>query len=204
MHLLSLIPWDEINVDRLVENSFKDFHAKGLDYLCLGRTNELTLKAYFFEGDAQDAGEVVNPHDHRYPFATQCFSGRIRNKWYVQTSWADENERYNMFEWRTPLNGGNGFTQIGRCPLREMRHGDAAPGERYWMEAEEFHTVQVLEPDTVIVLLQFADVIPLDEPTLTFTQSDEPPDLSGLYGKFTADQAVKRLRLLQDLAGKLD
>ena len=81
MPLLDSVQWDTLDVDEVKSNSFKDFHAKGLDYICLFRSPELTLKAYFFsEGmESQKVGEVVSPHDHRYNFFTQCYSGRIEN-----------------------------------------------------------------------------------------------------------------------------
>lgn len=216
-HMLSHYRWDDIDIDTVVEHSFRDFHAKGLDYLCLHRSEKLTLKAYFFaEGlDSQEASEVVNPHDHRYNFMTQCFSGLIRNKWYrIPPCSLDAIYRgdycgkdYEVFEWRTPLLGGDGFTYDGFCPLQEHRHGDYLPGEAYYMLAEELHTIQVMAPETCIVLAQYEDVVPADQPTRTFVLADEggpePPPLDGLYNTFTADQAVKRLGLLRELADKL-
>lgn len=32
-------------------NSFRNFHTKGFDYLCVKRSAELTRKVYFFEGN---------------------------------------------------------------------------------------------------------------------------------------------------------
>lgn len=211
-HLLSDLNWNDLDIDTAVENSYKDFHSKGLDYLCLYRSPELTIKAYFFaEGmDSQEVSEVVNPHDHRYDFDTQCFSGVIRNKWYrFPPSWDGESigdecgPMYTAFEWRTPLLGGDGFTHIDAVPLEQHRWRSYSPGERYYMHADELHTIEVLAPETCIVLAQYEDRVPVHHPTHTFTREATPPDISGLYNKFTADQAVKQLRLLQDLAGKL-
>lgn len=211
-NFLSQINWADINLDHVLEHSYKDFHAKGLDYICLARTPELTLKAYFFaEGmESQKLGEVVNPHDHRYDFDTMCLSGKIRNKWYQ--SWPflygqDPSEegwrRYECFEYRTPLNGGDGFAWDSEVYLKEVRHRDCAPGERYFMEDFELHTIQVMAPETCIVLMQFEDTLPLDQPTFTFTQSVEPPSLKGLYSEFTADEALNRIQLLKDLSEKV-
>ena len=38
-------------IDDIQANSYRDFHAKGLDYLCIRRDLELTLKVYFFDGE---------------------------------------------------------------------------------------------------------------------------------------------------------
>lgn len=211
-HLLSDFAWDDVDIDHVVEHSYRDFHAKGLDYLCLSRTPELTLKAYFFaEGmDSQKVGEVINPHDHRYDFLTQCFSGTIRNKWFrFPPCWDGESigdecgPMYDVYEWRTPLLGGNGFTHIDSVPLQQYREQDFTPGQQYYMPAPAFHTIQVMAPETCIVLAQYEDEVPADQPTHTFTQAKQPPDIHELYGRFTADQAVKRLALLREMAERL-
>lgn len=207
-HLLYDVDFVNLDMESVLANSYKDFHAKGLDYLCLHRSPGLTVKAYIFAGDAHDASEVVNPHNHRYHFTTQCFSGQIRNKWYRnfighEVLWPNA-ERYSEFAWNTPLNGGDGFTYVSDMMLAATQWTDFNPGEVYAMSAYEFHTIQVMEPDTVIVLHQYEDVVHPGVPTKTFTQSPEPPDLSGLYNTFTADQAVKRINLLQELAEELE
>lgn len=211
-HLLSDFAWGDIDIDQVVEHSYKDFHAKGLDYLCLSRSPEATLKVYFFaEGmDSQEVGEVVNPHDHRYDFLTQCLSGVIRNKWYrTPPCWDGESigdecgPMYDVFEWRTPLLGGNGFTHIDCIPLQQHRHRDCRPGVPYFMHANELHTIQVMAPETCIAIHQYEDTVAVDQPTHTFARGSEPPDLSGLYTKFTADQVVKRLALLREMVDRL-
>lgn len=191
----------DLDMESVLENSYKDYHVKGFDYLCLHRSPELTLKAYFFEGDVQNASEVVNPHNHRYDFHTTCLSGAVENRWYRSYPLDPRRaQRYNMFEWRTPLNGGDGFTLSGEITMQNYRAVQCARGEGYDMAADELHTIQILKPDTVLLLVQYEDVVPINHPTLTFTQSTQPPDLSGLYNKFTADQAVKRIKQLQELA----
>lgn len=204
-HILYGEDLDGVNIDLALQHSYKDFHAKGLDYVCLRRTPQLTIKAYFFDGLDQKPGEVINPHDHRYPFLTQCYSGVIRNKWYRPHALHQSGvtEQYERFEWMTPLNGGDGFNWIGLSALENHRIEDFAAGDWYSMKYDELHTIQVMKPETVIVLAQFADALPLDHPTYTYTDSVEPPSLKGLYREFTADELVARINLLKDLADKL-
>lgn len=220
-HLLSDFAWDDIDIDDVVEHSYKDFHTKGMDYLCLSRSPELTLKAYFFaEGmDSQEVGEVINPHNHRYDFRTQCFSGTIENQWYrPPPCWDGESigdecgPMYDVYEWRTPLLGSwpvatgetrVGFEYIDRIPLQRYRIRQCPAGSSYYMYADQLHTIRVVDPETCIVLQQYEDVVPASEPTHTFTQARQPPDISELYSGFTADQAVKRLALLREMADRL-
>lgn len=200
MNLLSAVDLANIDIDECLTHSYKDFHAKGLDYVCLKRTPELTVKAYFFEGLDQKPGEVINPHDHRYPFVTQCYSGTIRNKWYHDAvDKFDCTTGYQEWEWRTPLNGGDGFTWKSVRWLEELRHQDFRVGQGYWMEHDELHTIQVMRPETCIVLFQFGDLIPLEQPTFTYTQALEAPSLKGLYREFKPDELVKRIELLRAL-----
>lgn len=212
--LLGDVRWDALNIDFLLTQSYKDFHAKGMDYVCLHRSDELTLKAYFFaEGmDSQKVGEVVNPHDHRYDFVTQCYSGVIENQWYrtppcwdggmSSTPESDKHECgkvYNAHLWYTPLNGGKGFQKDGGWILQRHKVAQYSPGRSYYMSAQEFHTIRVVKPETCIVLAQYEDIVPLDRPTTTFTKSPEPPSLQGLYREFTADELVSRIGLLRQL-----
>lgn len=206
MNLLDSIGWPMVNIDDVVANSYKDYHAKGLDYLCLHRSPSLTVKAYFFESGVQALPEVVNPHDHRYSFWTTCMSGTIRNRWYrVPPCWDGETVEnecgrlYNVFAWHTPLLGGKGFSPAGDVPLQQYRYADFQRGRGYFMDYEEIHTIQVMEPETCIVIAQFADKLTPSQSTHLFTQDSEPPSLDGLYNKLTADEAVKRINLLQEL-----
>lgn len=185
-------------MEALLENSYRDFHTKGFDYLCLHRTDDLTIKAYFFTDAMVDIGEVVNPHDHRYDFQTECLTGMVRNKWYQQDPKALR--EYSMFAWSTPLNGGAGFSYLTKARLRQSRMFTAGPGRGYKMYSDEIHTIQVLKPETCIVLAQYADKVPVGVPTRTFVHGDEAPDISDLYKKFTADQAMKRINLLKELS----
>jgi hypothetical protein len=113
-----------VDLDEVLENSYRDFHAKGFDYLCLRRTPERTVKAYFFEGDVAQAPEVIAPHDHRYSFRTEVLTGSVVNRLYQPVlSETPDAEPYELFDYATPLNGGDGFTWkklawLSRMPLR--------------------------------------------------------------------------------------
>ena len=185
MPLLDSIEWDALDIDEVKSN----------------RSPELTLKAYFFEdSDSQKLGEVVNPHDHRYNFFTQCYSGRIENRWYRRPDSCDAPvEHFNAFHYFTPLNGGAGFTEfLENVSLENYRSEVYGAGAGYTMKAEQLHTIRVAASQTVIVLAQFEDTVPPNQPTTTFVRG-KPPNLAGLYSRFTSDEIVKRLSLLRKL-----
>lgn len=193
----SIIP-HSVDIDAVIANSFRDFHVKGFDYLCLRRSPVETIKLYFFDGDVAKLPEVVNPHDHRYPFETHVLAGSSENHWYARS--AQHGHTFNRFEYRAPLNGGDGFTFAGEELLMLTRKGEFRKGGRYSMRADEIHTIRMRENETVLMLRQFEDVVPLNQPTQTFTRGDAP-SLEGLYQRFTADQVVSRLRNFEDRTG---
>jgi hypothetical protein len=190
-----------VDIDQVVRNSFKDYHVKGFDYLCLRRSDAATDKLYFFDGDFSRMPEVVNPHDHRYDFDTTVVCGASQNVWFQECGPDDRGaKRFNRFAYRTPLNGGNGFCFDGETNLREYDRITRRAGESYHMQADELHTIRIIANETVLFLRQYADVVPLDAATQTFTQGDAP-SLDGLYARFTADEVVARLTNFEERTG---
>jgi hypothetical protein len=187
------------DVETIAANSFRNFHSKGLDYICLHRSDTLTIKAYFFDNLKTDA-EIVVPHDHRYDFSTTVLAGEVRNNKY-KSGWGDpRHTRFQEFDYETPLNGGSGFVWKRETLLSiesSMLHKE---GESYHQHASEIHSI-VVDTDTVLLLTQFADKLPTWASTRAFQPGDgrETPSLDGLYDRFTEDQIVKRLLQLKEL-----
>ena len=190
-----------IDIAHAVENSFRNFHAKGMDYICIKRSPKLTMKLYVFEGDVSKLLEVVNPHDHRYNFDTLVLAGRMQNMRYgISHLGAD---RYQWFEYLTPLNGGSGFKWKQELGLKETFRETYAKGGAYRMLASEIHTIRMVENETVLLLRQYSDVVPLGVPTMTFTRDKEPPSLSGLYERWTEGELMDRLKKIEERTGLL-
>lgn len=187
-----MIKFDE----SMLENSFKDYHVKGFDYICLSRTPELTRKVYFFDGITEELPEVVAPHDHRYAFFTHVLAGSVINFKYKPSDDEDA-EVMQRFHYRTPLNGGNGFTWMAEQKMKMFSWSGYLRGAPpYNMGAHEIHTIRT-KPNTILLLEQGRD--DAVEHTTTWTRSKEPINLSGLYNKFTADELIRRLNQLEGL-----
>jgi hypothetical protein len=187
------------SIEQIVTNSYKNFHAKGVSYLCLKRTPNLTVKLYHFDGDVSKLPEVVNPHDHRYAFTTYVLAGAIENTFYEKH---ELGMPFSRFAFRTPLLGGTGFGEVDAVNLRKSRcsffHADSRMRARYTMGIDQIHTINVRENETVLMLYQFEDEIPADQPTYTYCLSDVPPSLDGLYDRPTPDEVralIARLEL---------
>ena len=183
-------------LDMVLANSYKDFHAKGLDYICTWRYgNGIRTKYYFFDGDHTKLPEVVNPHNHRYDFHSWVLAGDVVDHRYnrVRTG----GDMYNTFNWYTPLNGGSGFTWSGtdRLSLSKSRRIEKGLMSSH----SHIHTIQIKADQTVLALTQYPDALPLDEPTQLYTFGEAAPNTSGLYNQFTPDEALARLKQINDL-----
>ncbi|WP_069338368.1 hypothetical protein [Sphingobium yanoikuyae] len=193
------------HIETIAANSFSNFHAKGLDYLCLQRSETLTVKAYFYDDAAAAVSpEVVCPHDHRYPFSTTILSGQSEHYRYAEPESAILRRhlpRYQRFDWSTPLNGGSGFKWNGEAALAARPIERYVAGDTYWCEADEIHTIAIRQPQTVLLLVQHADVVPTGAPTMTFVPgaNREPPPLDGLYDRMTVDRARELLAIVDSL-----
>jgi hypothetical protein len=189
-----------LDIDQIVEHSFKDMHVKGFHYLCLKRSETETVRLHFFDGDVNKLPEVVAPHDHRYDFETFVAAGAVENVWFRRTMNDELGKIYNWFEYRTPMNGGDGFTFAGEEMLFEANRSRFTNGESYYMQADDLHTIRIAGNETVLMLQQFEDIYPIEKPTSTFFK-DAAPSLDGLYTKFNADEVVALLRRFEERTG---
>jgi hypothetical protein len=184
------------DIETIAKNSFRNFHVKGFNYLCLSRSLLRTEKVYFFPDDLAFQPELVMPHNHRYDFITEVIAGSVRNKLYRPST---TGPRFDVFSYRTPLNGGNGFSWSHETSLDCFSSTMYQRGDIWESKHHEIHTLQVLERGTIIKLTQFQDVFPLHVGTQSYrvVGSREPPNLDGLYDEMTPDASWRLLKVYQ-------
>lgn len=192
-----------MQVEQIIENSYKNFHAKGLNYICLLRTPLVTLKAYFFEGDISTVPECVIPHNHRYDFQTEVLAGTLNDNQYKEVPKKILGlalRPVQRWEYRTPLNGGKGFQWASESFLHWQTDRTLTKGQTLFTPYDRIHTISV-KPDTVLLLTQMKDKLGDDEPSLaySFGTKEQKPNTKGLYEKFKEDEVVKYLKLLEEL-----
>jgi hypothetical protein len=188
------------NLEAIATNSYKNFHAKGLHYVCLERSPLCTLKAYFFEGEVINSPEIVVPHDHRYDFTTEVLSGELTDIEYAECFPCKGVPIAQTWEYRTPLNEGNGFTWVGEIGLVKSRNRTLKQGELLLTPYHRIHTIKV-KRDTVLLLTQMQDKFTIERPTkaYSFGSKDQKPDTSGLYERFSIDEIKDKLEHLRQL-----
>lgn len=192
--------WITDPLEMICANSFRNFHAKGLDYICLHRSPSLTVKAYFFDGDLKDVPEIVVPHDHRYDFKTKVLSGALTDVQFREGRYG-EGEVYQRFSYDTPLNGGKGFDWEGETRLRVSRRRPMGRGSTLFSPFDAIHTLCIDAPDTVALLYQYDDMLPVGVPTTSYRLGlgHDKPSLDGLYDEMTPDHARYRLAIIEHL-----
>jgi hypothetical protein len=193
-------------LEHAMKHSYRNFHAEGLDYVCLHRTPDLTVKAYFFDGASTANPQVVHPHTHRYDFATTVLRGGVRNVIYWEEEDFNASDlnveiRREKFRFYTPLNGGAGFRWSMTTAMGKQSERVYGPGDRWVMGYDQIHTLMDVRPRTILLLHQYKDVLPLNQPTATYTHSMKAPSLVGLYSAFDRDTFISRLGQLEELCG---
>lgn len=201
----------DVFLDTALAHSFRNFHAKGLDYICLQRGEDQTVKVYFLDGDVSRLPEVVNPHNHRYDFQTRVLAGALLDHVYQRVlETTPDAMAYHAFDYMTPLNGGAGFTYHQPQFLRKIGEDIITPNTRTDRVSRRFsdiHTITALEDQTVLLLVQGPDVVDLRDSTKTWVPArgdvvPEAPSLDGLYERFDPDTLIARLRVLEELTGQ--
>lgn len=192
---------DDALIQQAMADSFQNFHAKGFDYLCLTRSDDLTIKAYILDGDCTKLSEVVNPHDHRYNFSTMIVSGQMSNTVWSKTDQGASGEKpeiFQAFDYLTPLNGGNGFTWREEQALYQQSRIRYNPTEAYRSDTNDIHTISMHADQTILILVQYRDEVPVGVPTTTYISEKKAPSLDGLYDRFTEDRFLSRLSLIRE------
>lgn len=181
-----------LDYEKSAQNSFRHFHAKGLTYVNLLRTTDLSVKLYITEPGTKhnDQGYLVNPHTHRYNFFTHVLEGWMENVMFDQIPHRGGSpvEEWWHFNYCTPLAGeeGAGFTRLGLEFMSPVSTQQLHAGGSYYLDCSQIHTIRVA-PDTrtVLLLAQFRDV---QQNTAFYSKDPVEPSMVGLYERMSADE----------------
>jgi hypothetical protein len=180
--------------DQMIRASCQRYHSPRIDYLCLYRTPQLTVKIYNIKG--HDPLPLVAPHDHRYNFQTFVLKGMVHNV--VCREFATNNPAHcnkHLFHFRTQFLGGQAQFHYQRpVELCWDYQEILREGESYSLEVPEIHTIVVPNEDTTLLLVQHSDQ-PV-EYTRLYMESDQPPSLKGLYVPYMMEEFAKELKEL--------
>lgn len=145
----------------LAQHSRMDHHAVGMHYLCLHRSDALTVKIYHITEQAQNnnSGYLIHPHNHRYMFDTVVLDGFINHKKFGIMS---NKARPNCGHFETRLiSGEEGFrmfkkSDVALIPTSTRFHTTAEQHRHYRVMPSDIHTLEVVG-ECVLGLIQYAD-----------------------------------------------
>lgn len=206
---------NQLEVAEAMKHSFNNYHAKGVKYLNLLRTEQLTVKVYIFPSDVQSENKntktIVNPHTHLYNFHTILLEGSVENvvfDYYPRAYQSGEVKvinhnfsTHNRFRYVTPFrakkkNVGFTFEDTGHLIERNITIVDKY-GKSYYMDADTIHSIRPVG-ETALLLLQYNDLL-FKGDTDFFTQSNTAPSMEGLYEKFNESEIINLMNKVDHL-----
>lgn len=119
--------------------SMKDTHHKGLFSLVINGTEFGRLTRVFISTGKLKPFEV-QLHTHRYPIRLTAIKGNIRQYIAVPKSPSLETVSLSIFDYKSPLNGGNGLSYVGEGNYK-IQDFSLPIGSSLKMDTKEFHTI---------------------------------------------------------------
>lgn len=208
-----------LKVEDAISNSFKNFHSEGMDYLCLFRSEDLTVKIYDIVPNYTPANKhhnvIVNPHNHGYDFHTILLAGYVENIIfkYIPKAIQDGSSNisnllplHNHFEYVSKIKSVNhGFKYIDKGDLVvEKIEVLQNPGDTYFLDNTKIHSIRPGKTidRTTLLLLQYKDVDKVE--TDYFCREESPTTNPKLYQKFTKPEIIDFIKRIDTLCTDLE
>eukprot|EP01102_Stenamoeba_stenopodia_P012773 TRINITY_DN4065_c0_g1_i1.p1 TRINITY_DN4065_c0_g1~~TRINITY_DN4065_c0_g1_i1.p1 ORF type:complete len:235 (+),score=57.96 TRINITY_DN4065_c0_g1_i1:150-854(+) len=186
-----------------IDNSYKNFHVRGMHYINLQRNNELTVKLYLIDPSSIEFAcdkYLVSPHDHGYDFKTIVLRGWMRNITFeendIDMSVTNNKgvgfESWNEFEYFSPLSQKNKERSTvaehrGLRWLREASNTLIPTGGSYALSHRQVHTITVAtNQPTLLLLFQKRDAG--KNSTKLYLRTKELSATDGTYQRFTEEE----------------
>jgi hypothetical protein len=167
------------------EHSFRNYHAFGVDYLNLLRTDRLTAKLYFMRGNETRCNSrdwLVWPHNHRYAFESFTVSGDVRHIRFG----LKRGSGWMLCHYDASTHQAEPLLEVG---LEELSDERLRSGSRFVMGLDEIHTIRPADYQTSIFFqIQYHDQ---RSRSLMFAPAGETIVCgeSGLYRSVTSHEA---------------
>ncbi|MFD1558334.1 hypothetical protein ACFSHT_22335 [Paraburkholderia silviterrae] len=134
-------------------HSVRNHHVNGLDYLCLHRSDKMTVKLYFIDPETipRTPGEfLVTPHTHRYAFESTVLSGCIYHLRFEEC----EGNYWHRSRYVPEIRACEFESDTG---LRVVDKEIHEVGSEYWVDVSEIHTLIASSRPTLLGLVQYSD-----------------------------------------------
>lgn len=186
----------------LLPHSRHNHHVRGLDYVCLHRSPELTVKAYIFDKPQHAVQHTENdtwlvwPHNHRYAFDHLTLTGRIDN---IIVDFAEPGSHTVPVDIIAYDASERAHEVIGQSRLTRVRRLITLPGDHFSLDPLTLHTIQV-ENDSVAIQVQYGNTrrqtILTSPRGFLKNQSYFNPELNQMMSSDTISKHLDRLNQL--------
>jgi len=175
------------NIDYMVDNSIKDFHFKGLNYICFQFAGNLTIRLYVIEPSEPVDTANVNIHNHLYDSQILMLVGKLKNNVYRRV----DGDVYNQYFLTSALAPTNKDRKIkldflGRCDLECVQSIELLSGDTHFQDHTEIHNVY--NDTTRLTAFMVFEYPTVKDNSILFTRKDygdtiPTPDC---YNRFTS------------------
>lgn len=130
------------NIEQVLSCSIKDFHFKGLNYVCFQFTPTLTIRLYITHASEAVDTENVSIHNHLYDSQILVLCGWIRNRVYRLVQ-GDEYHHYHLTSALHPDNKEKKIrlNNLGKVGLEMTAERRLQPGDWHFQAHDEIHNV---------------------------------------------------------------
>jgi len=180
------------NIDYMVENSIKDFHFKGLNYICFQFMPHLTVRLYVIEPSEPVDTKNVNIHNHLYDSQILVLTSSITNNVYKKIDGEDYNHYY-LTSALCPTNESKKIKldTLGKCSLEQIKSIQLFPGDSHFQDHTEIHNVE--NDTTKLTAFMVFEFPTVKHNSILFSKKDYGKTIptDNCYNRFSATEIKK-------------
>jgi hypothetical protein len=177
------------NIDYMVENSIKDFHFKGLNYICFQFMPHLTIRLYVIEPSEPVDTKNVNIHNHLYDSQILVLTSSIKNNVYKKIK-GDEYNHYYLTSALCPTNESKKIKldTLGKCGLEKVKSIELFSGDTHFQDHTEIHNVE--NDTTKLTAFMVFEFPTVKHNSILFSKKDFGKTIptENCYNRFTAKE----------------
>jgi hypothetical protein len=190
---------EQLDMEKCLKNSFKNYHTEGLFYINLYRDNNLTIKLYFLMPGLvknRNVGYLVSPHTHAYNFTTEVLFGSIRHITLKEDKIREGEPTWYRYLYESFKSPEDRLSFSGATNLKVDTDIEYRKGEAYYVDTEMIHSLIAPENHmTCLLLHQYEDKV-LDG-TDFYTTVNETPSFRNIYAEYTEEEVNTLLNLVK-------
>jgi hypothetical protein len=194
---------EQLDMEKCLQNSFKNYHTEGLYYINLFRDLDLTVKLYFMMPGLvknRNVGYLVSPHTHAYNFTTEVIKGSVRHLILTEDAPKDPNYQWYKYKYESIKKPEDRLSYIGETNLGIESDFNYVQGQSYYVDTDTIHSLIVPEDEMTILLLhQFEDKV---SETDFYTTLSEKPSFKNIYKGYTEDEVKALLNIVMEEINK--